>query len=244
MSSEQSSMGGAKAAIFIAFILSAACLAGVGYVYQSLNSERRERIALEASSSDLEEQNQQLKAKNIEYEDEIERMREQLKMYSSEQANWKKEADAAKAEVEKYQRQAADLQKQIETPKPSMVNDLSGSTDNLPSGASSDSPQASDVPSPAAVPAESSGAASTEVPVSGKSKHVMTVNRKFNFVVVNIGMKDELKMGDKLNVERSGKVVGLLQVEKLYDQFAAATIVQEVKETPIQEGDAVVRMKV
>jgi hypothetical protein len=46
-------------------------------------------------------------------------------------------------------------------------------------------------------------------------------------------------MGDKLTVERDGKVVGTLEVQKLYDHFSAAAILQETKETPIREGDAI-----
>ena len=59
--------------------------------------------------------------------------------------------------------------------------------------------------------------------------------------VVNLGMKNQLKIGDSLDVQRQGKTVGNLKVEKLYDNFAAAAIVKEDSKAPLQEGDAIVR---
>ena len=67
----------------------------------------------------------------------------------------------------------------------------------------------------------------------------MTVNRKFDFVVVNLGSRDNLRMGDRLEVLRDGKSIASVEVEKLYDNFAAATIVEERKNAQIQEGDSI-----
>jgi len=58
-------------------------------------------------------------------------------------------------------------------------------------------------------------------------------------VVVNLGLRDNLRMGDKLIVERDGKTVAGVEVEKLYDNFAAATIVDTRKNGEIKEGDLV-----
>lgn len=74
-----------------------------------------------------------------------------------------------------------------------------------------------------------------------RGSKVLTVNRKFNFVVVNLGLKDGLKMGDSLKVIKSGRVSATLQVEKLYDKFAAATIVTEDQQIQVMEGDEVSR---
>lgn len=69
---------------------------------------------------------------------------------------------------------------------------------------------------------------------------VMTINRKFNFVVVNAGLKDDLRMGDRLNVQRGNESIARVEVEKIYEDFSAATIVNEKKNFEIQEGDAIV----
>ena len=86
-------------------------------------------------------------------------------------------------------------------------------------------------------------AAATPAPVqpASKSNQIMTVNRKFNFVVVNVGMRDQIKIGDHLVVRRANKDVGRIQVEKLYDNFAAATILEESKNAPIKEGDSILK---
>ena len=68
---------------------------------------------------------------------------------------------------------------------------------------------------------------------------VMTVNRKFNFVVVNLGLKDNLKIGSQLAVVRDGKQIGVVQIEKLYDRFAAAAILNEAAKDKIEKGDEI-----
>jgi hypothetical protein len=68
---------------------------------------------------------------------------------------------------------------------------------------------------------------------------VLTVNRKFNFVVINQGLQEGLKMGDKLKVFKQGKEVATVQIEKLYDKFSAATLVEEDPKQQVVEGDEI-----
>ncbi len=75
--------------------------------------------------------------------------------------------------------------------------------------------------------------------VDNRPKQVLSVNRKFNFAVVNVGQRDKLKVGDVLVIEQNGKVAGRIQVEKLYENFSACTILEETKPSAIQEGDLV-----
>jgi len=75
-----------------------------------------------------------------------------------------------------------------------------------------------------------------EAPVGAK---VLTVNRKFNFVVINQGLQEGLKMGDRLKVLKQGKEVATVQVEKLYDKFSAATLVEEDPKQQVVEGDEI-----
>jgi hypothetical protein len=89
----------------------------------------------------------------------------------------------------------------------------------------------------ATAPSQSSEA-STAAGVATFSK-VLTVNRKFNFVVVNQGLQDGLKMGDRLAVFKQGQEVATVQVEKLYDKFSAATLVAENPKQQVVEGDEI-----
>lgn len=81
----------------------------------------------------------------------------------------------------------------------------------------------------------------TMVQETAKGPRVLTVNRKFNFVVVNLGIQDGLKMGDKLTAVSQGGSSVTLQVEKLYDKFCAATILEENPQRQVAEGDEIRR---
>ena len=69
---------------------------------------------------------------------------------------------------------------------------------------------------------------------------VVVVNREYNFVVVDVGIKNDVEMGDFLTIFRSGKYVGEAQVEKIYDTMSAATIVKETKPKAIMVDDNVI----
>ena len=83
----------------------------------------------------------------------------------------------------------------------------------------------------------------TPVPAKGvedkRPQQVLSVNRQFNFVVVNLGLRDHVKIGDALRVEQKGKLIGRIQVEKLYENFSACAILEEAKPSQIHEGDLV-----
>jgi myosin heavy subunit len=97
-------------------------------------------------------------------------------------------------------------------------------------------PEAS-VPAPVVQAVQAPVATATEA--AGK---VLTVNRKFNFVVVNQGLQDGLKMGDKLKVLKQGQDVATIQIEKLYEKFSAATLLEEDPKQQVVEGDEIRRV--
>lgn len=75
--------------------------------------------------------------------------------------------------------------------------------------------------------------------MSSGGARILTVNRKFNFVVINLGLQDGLKMADQLKVLKQGKDSATIQVEKLYDKFSAASILEEQPAQQIAEGDEI-----
>ena len=82
-------------------------------------------------------------------------------------------------------------------------------------------------------------AAVSTVPGKSLEGKVLVVNREFNFVVVNLGSKSGIKEGTRVSVLRGDKSLGTAQVEKLYENMAAATIMTEEKKGQIKEGDTV-----
>lgn len=77
--------------------------------------------------------------------------------------------------------------------------------------------------------------AKIEETTSGK---VLLVNEEFNFIVVNLGRRDGLKIGDELLVFRDNRNVGETFVEKIYDVISIATFSSPLKEN-IKTGDKI-----
>jgi len=74
--------------------------------------------------------------------------------------------------------------------------------------------------------------------LSGKMGRILVVNDEFNFVVVSFGKNDGLKVGEVLNIYRDEALIGTVQVEKLYEAIAAATMLDGGLGL-YQEGDVV-----
>lgn len=70
---------------------------------------------------------------------------------------------------------------------------------------------------------------------------VLVVNKEFNFIVVSLGEKDGLKSGQSLEVLRANRVIGKVQVERVYENMSAANLLPEQTKTEIKEGDTVRR---
>jgi|GEM_PF-1883187 len=68
---------------------------------------------------------------------------------------------------------------------------------------------------------------------------VLVVNRKFQFVVVNLGSEKELSVGTLLNIYRQGQLIGRVQVEQVRENVAACRILPELTLQDILENDAV-----
>lgn len=65
---------------------------------------------------------------------------------------------------------------------------------------------------------------------------VLVVNREFDFVVVNLGENDGLKVGSKLQVYKDDEMLGNVEVEKIYGNMSAATILPDAQKDKIKEG--------
>ena len=68
---------------------------------------------------------------------------------------------------------------------------------------------------------------------------VLVVNREFDFVVINLGENDGLKVGSKLHVLKDDQAIGTVEVEKIYGNMSAATIMPDTNKDQLKEGCAV-----
>lgn len=220
-------MRGLKFLIGFAFILSAGSLAGDVFLYQRLQTERTLRQQLEAEKVQLEERSSQLEsqvAKSNQYLKEAERLREQIKGYVSQR-------DATRKELEQTYKQMSDLRKQIkalDSEKGVLAQEVTIGEET----------EKAIVREAVKIPSVHTPAATLIAP-SERPHQILSVNRQFKFVVVNLGIRDRLKLGDLLRVEEGSKLIGRLKVEKLYENFSACSIVEEGEPNKLKEGDLV-----
>ncbi|MBN1794788.1 MAG: hypothetical protein JW844_07490 [Candidatus Omnitrophica bacterium] len=72
---------------------------------------------------------------------------------------------------------------------------------------------------------------------------ILTVNREFDFVIVNLGRDDNVNIGDVFSVQRDGRDIGKVQVEEVHDSVSAASIVAMDRVREFVEGDIVVTLR-
>ncbi|MCQ9208360.1 MAG: hypothetical protein NG712_03175 [Omnitrophica bacterium] len=68
--------------------------------------------------------------------------------------------------------------------------------------------------------------------LSGK---VLVVNREFKFVVVDLGRKDGVTVGDEFRIYHGSEEIGKVQIEKVYDAMSTAAILPGSQEQEIDE---------
>jgi len=81
-----------------------------------------------------------------------------------------------------------------------------------------------------------SGAART----GSKEGKVLVVNKDYNFIVMNLGSKDGVRVGDIFSIYRNNKNIGDVRVEKIHDSMAAADFLIKDMKDQVREGDVVV----
>ncbi len=70
---------------------------------------------------------------------------------------------------------------------------------------------------------------------------VLVVNKEYNFVVINLGSKDGVSLGDMFTLVRGKSSIGDIKVEKLHDSMSAAGFISEDLKNKVREGDKVVK---
>ena len=73
-------------------------------------------------------------------------------------------------------------------------------------------------------------------PMNGQ---IVVINRDYDFVVMNLGKKQGLSIGQEFQIVRGEQVLGRVKVEKIYDELSAAAILPDSHKDSIREGDTV-----
>lgn len=77
--------------------------------------------------------------------------------------------------------------------------------------------------------------------VAGPEGKVLTINNEYDFLVINLGSRDGIKLGDVFSVFHDTKYLGDVKIEKLHDAMAAAGFISENLKGKVSEGDKVVQ---
>jgi len=73
----------------------------------------------------------------------------------------------------------------------------------------------------------------------GPEGKVLVVNKDYNFIVINLGSKDNIGLDDLFSVYHNNKYVGDVRVEKVHESMAAAGFVSSDMKDKVFEGDKV-----
>lgn len=76
---------------------------------------------------------------------------------------------------------------------------------------------------------------------SGLEGKVLVVNKDYNFVVISLGSKDGIALGDKFSLFHNDKYVGDIKVEKVHDSMSAAGFEGAAIKDRVYEGDKVTK---
>jgi hypothetical protein len=77
--------------------------------------------------------------------------------------------------------------------------------------------------------------------ILGLQGKVLVVNKEYNFVVMNLGAKDGVDVGDEFSIYHNNKYIGDIKVEKVHESMAAAGFLTSDVKDKINEGDKIVQ---
>lgn len=258
-----------KTMVTLSFLISAgACIAGY-YFYTLLAGQQQRVEALEKYFQQTSGALHELQAQGSQQADEFAKLRYDVTTTGNKALELRSELERQKIEGANLGKKLLELEdrnrvleqkiSELKTvPAPAVVSASSAETgaNAEPSSLSPSQPATSflsegledwmnEISQPAAAvpaPVDSAKAAapvSVETSKTAAVPKVMTVNENFNFIVINVGAKNSVKMGDRFNVRQDGKTIATVEVEKLYENFAAATVVDKKKKAQIREGDSI-----
>jgi hypothetical protein len=90
---------------------------------------------------------------------------------------------------------------------------------------------------PIVVKAEPEGPAQT--PASSKGGQVLAVNEENNFVIIDMGETDGIKVGQSFSIFRNGQKIAAVEVIQIRKEISAADIKNVTSGSKIKVGDSV-----
>jgi len=184
------------------------------FVYQSTQSEKAV-----SSIDDFDEKMKLRQGEHDRYKKEIEQYKEAIKQYQTRVDQYRSEMMRLNDQIKMYAVDRNQIRGELDTSY-AKVSDLMKTIHKLEDQVVTFQEWESDVLIP----------------------KIMTVNRPYQFVVINQGLRDKIKLGDQFRVKRSDHSIGTLEVERLYPSFSSALITSESEDSQIRPGDFIQRI--
>lgn len=77
-------------------------------------------------------------------------------------------------------------------------------------------------------------------PLEGK---VLDINKEHNFVIIDLGEKDNIKKGDVFGIYRKDQLIAKAVAENIYNDMSSIVVLDEWLDVPILNGDTVKLLK-
>lgn len=208
---------------------------------------------LRGKIEELKLQRDQQQAKLQEKETKLISIKDELETEKRAKEDALSQAEGAKGELGSLMTVKANLESELKTTKETLSNlqvelaTLEKSKEALSQKPKEPEVKAQDVqlekivvtPSSVSDTSQPTAQAATSLsPLQGK---VLVVNREYDFVVVNLGQKDNIFVSDMLEVFRNNKKICEMKVEEVRDTMSVATPVAKESIRQIKEDDKVVR---
>jgi len=246
-------------AVLVGFVLSVGAALGSFSIFSSYQTERQLRLDSESrliqtqdSAFSSEESSGQYRQRISTLESEVKKLKDEQRVLKDEVEVKSGLVEQLESDLNQKQSEIEALSEKVKNMKPQAGMPFLDSQDFVEeeiasvvseSSPGKFSPPVESAPMPASYPVISSAqtqtVSSSSASETAGDTRILTVNRKFNFIVINIGLKDGLRMGDKVEVVQGDTQKALAQVEKIYDKFSAATLLSEDKGNPVHEGDTI-----
>lgn len=199
--------------------------------FQNLSSTLELKLKeAESQISGLKGELQQEKTVKQEALAKIDILKTDLEQQKQLKIDLEKKFNQAQKDVEKIQAQLKDLESK-KADLEARVKDLETQSEGVELGKIVVGPEGA-----GAVPAQVPIAATPPSKLEGK---VLVVNNDYDFVVINLGGKDGVSLGNVFSVYRNNKLIGDVKVEKVNDAMAAAGYLSADIKGKINEGDRV-----
>jgi predicted RNase H-like nuclease (RuvC/YqgF family) len=246
-----------KAKFYITLLLCIAFLGASGYLYMQLDQVKKEldsarmdndaaqrRVAsLQDAKRKAEEELEAERARVDEFDKQIEKLSDELdkadekielltqQVQESQQATT--ELDALKIKLKKADLEKSRLEKKLDQTVEKFESELQQLRQQKLELEQRFQEQTGEIPGAIRI---------EDVKIfTGKkfSGKVVAINKRYNFVIINIGKNDGLEEDTVLIVHRGKNFIGKVRVERVYEKMSAAMLLKDWMQDNIKTGDKI-----